>query len=59
MARCARYGNVQPSEFDRMDWQESMELAKRVTDMHEADQELIIELGKAQIKASGAGVRLM
>jgi hypothetical protein len=55
MAMAARYGNVQPSEFESMDFDEAQELAKQVRDLaqkeFEAEVEMHVELTKAIIKA--------
>ncbi len=57
MAVLARYGNVQPSEYDDMDHRDACSLAVEVYRLHDNDQELTVELAKAQIKASGATIR--
>lgn len=44
MARAARYGNVQPSEFEAMDFRDGVELAKLVTEEYEGDFKRLAEL---------------
>lgn len=39
MARLARYGGVQPSEFLALDWFVARELADRLSDMDEEEAE--------------------
>lgn len=58
MARAARYGNIQPSEFGGMEYERALELARRVSVMHADDwkarAELDVELTKSIMRASGA-----
>jgi hypothetical protein len=58
MAVCARYGNVQPSEFADMSYLEAHELGRRVIELHNAEMEsmgnLHVELVKVILKALGA-----
>lgn len=60
MSRAAKYGNIQPEQFEEMDWEWASEIARRVTLMHEEETKMWIEvhteLTKAIVKASGASI---
>lgn len=58
MAMLARYGNVQPSDFEQLDYLEARELAARVVGLHNEEVEqhmkFHVEMTKAIIRAQGA-----
>ena len=60
MARAARYGNIQPSEFLKLDWDDALDLADRVQRLHADDEkfrnDVMLEHTKAIVQASGARV---
>jgi len=55
MAILARYGNVQPSEFEGMEWSEALHLTKLVQESHASDvkreAEFQVQLAELIIKA--------
>jgi len=59
MARAARYGNIDPHTFEDMDWDEGIEVARRVTMMAQRDDEAMAELHVENTKAilRGLGVK--
>ena len=60
MARAARYGNIQPSVYEAMDYEEGLEMARRVTNLFIEDfkmtAELHVELTKHIMESNGARV---
>lgn len=60
MARAARYGNIQPSEYGAMEYERGLELARRVTNLFiedfKAEAELHTELTKYMLQAMGARI---
>ena len=52
MARAARYGNIPPSDYEEMDYEEGAELSRLVTEMHIADVKMIAELHTELTKAT-------
>jgi hypothetical protein len=51
MAALAYYGHVPPSEFEEMDPDESLDLVKRVIDLHREDREELMKASTEQTKA--------
>lgn len=56
MAQAARYGHVQPSEFEGLDWPMALALVKRVRALYKEDVDLNVALVKEHAKAT-AGSR--
>lgn len=60
MTRAARYGNVQPSEFLELDYEESLELARRATVMFVDDrkQEMDWQMEQTKVMVEALGLRV-
>lgn len=55
MAGLARYGNVQPSEFERMDERDALRLARQLDELRRGDDKVTVEYVKVLARAAATG----